>query len=107
SFSSESQYVDIAAPGVDIPVATALDNSYAPESGTSFASPMVAAAAAWLWTVRPTLDASQVAEILRRSARDIGTPGYDVASGYGILDLTAALAAPTPLADPGEPNDDF
>ncbi len=90
---------------MDIPVATALDNSYADESGTSFSSPMVAAAAAWLWTVRPTLDASQVAEILRRSARDIGPPGYDVASGYGILDLTAALAAPTPLSDPAEPND--
>jgi hypothetical protein len=105
-FSSQSPFVDISAPGVDIPVATALDNSYAPESGTSFASPMVAAAAAWLWTVRPTLDASQVAEILRRSARDIGTPGYDVASGYGILDLSAALLAPTPLSDPGEPNDE-
>jgi hypothetical protein len=105
-FSSQSPFVDISAPGVDIPVATALDNSYAPESGTSFASPMVAAAAAWLWTVRPTLDASQVGEILRRSARDIGTPGYDVASGYGILDLSAALLAPTPLSDPGEPNDE-
>jgi hypothetical protein len=107
SFSSQSSFVDISAPGVDIPVATALDNSYAPESGTSFSSPMVAAAAAWLWTVRPTLDASQVAEILRRSARDIGTPGWDAASGYGILDLTAALAAPTPLSDPAEPNDDL
>jgi hypothetical protein len=107
SFSSQSPFVDISAPGVDIPVATALDNSYAPESGTSFSSPMVAAAAAWLWTVRPTLDASQVAEILRRSARDIGTPGYDVASGYGILDLTAALATATPISDPGEPNDDI
>jgi hypothetical protein len=106
SFSSKSPFVDISAPGVDIPVATALDNSYAPESGTSFSSPMVAAAAAWLWTVRPTLDASQVAEILRRSARDIGVPGYDVASGYGILDLTAALATATPISDPGEPNDD-
>jgi hypothetical protein len=107
SFSSQSPFVDISAPGVDIPVATALDNSYAPESGTSFSSPMVAAAAAWLWTVRPTLDASQVAEILRRSARDIGSPGYDVASGYGILDLTAALATATPISDPGEPNDDL
>ena len=105
SFSSQSQFVDIAAPGVDIPVATALDNSYAPESGTSFASPMVAAAAAWLWTVRPSLDASQVAEILRRSARDIGPVGFDIASGYGILDLAAALVAPTPLSDPAEPND--
>ena len=104
-FSTQSPFVDLAAPGVDIPVATALDNGFGVASGTSFASPMVAAAAAWLWTVRPTLDASQVAEILRRSARDVAAPGYDEGSGYGILDMTAALAAPTPLADPGEPND--
>jgi hypothetical protein len=106
SFSSRSPFVDLAAPGVDIPVATALDNSYAAESGTSFSSPIVAGAAAWLWTVRPDLDAGQVAEILRRSARDVATPGYDTATGYGILDMTAALAAPTPLRDSAEPNDD-
>lgn len=106
SFSSRSQSIDLAAPGVDIPVATALDNSWAPESGTSFSSPIVAGAAAWLWTVRPDLDASQVAEILRESARDVGAPGFDTATGYGILDLTAALVAPTPLPDSAEPNDD-
>ncbi|MCW2975366.1 MAG: peptidase in kexin sedolisin [Actinomycetia bacterium] len=106
SFSSRSPFVDLAAPGVDIPVATALDNSFAQESGTSFASPIVAGAAAWLWTVRPDLDASQVAEVLRRSARDVFTPGYDTATGYGILDLAAALTAPTPLRDSAEPNDD-
>lgn len=105
SFSTTSPFVDIAAPGVDIPVASALDNSYALESGTSFSSPMVAGAAAWLWTVRPTLDASQVAQILRESARDVGPPGYDDATGYGILDLAAALDAPTPQADSAEPND--
>ena len=104
-FSSRSQSVDIAAPGVDIPVATALDMSWAPEDGTSFSSPLVAGAAAWLWTVRPDLDASQVAEILRESARDVGPPGYDTATGYGILDMAAALAAPTPLPDSIEPND--
>ncbi|MGZ4393131.1 MAG: S8 family peptidase, partial [Gaiellaceae bacterium] len=106
SFSTQSPYVDLAAPGVDIPVATALDNGYAPESGTSFSSPIVAGAAAWLWTVRPDLDASQVAEILRESARDVGPPGFDTATGYGILDLAAALVAPTPQADSAEPNDD-
>jgi subtilase family protein len=106
SFSSQSQWVDLAAPGVDIPVATALDNSYASESGTSFASPIVAGAAAWLWTVRPDLDAGQVAQILRESARDVATPGFDTATGYGILDLAAALVAPTPQRDSAEPNDD-
>jgi serine protease len=104
-FSTESPYVDIAAPGVDIPVASALDNSYQNEDGTSFSSPMVAGAAAWLWTARPDLDASQVAEILRESARDVGTPGYDNATGYGILDVQAALTWPTPPDDTGEPND--
>jgi hypothetical protein len=105
-FSSRSDSVDLAAPGVDIEVATALDNSWAPEDGTSFSSPIVAGAAAWLWTVRPDLDADQVAQILRLSARDVATPGYDTATGYGILDMTAALAAPTPLSDTPEPNDD-
>lgn len=106
SFSSQSPYVDLAAPGVDIPVAEILPDGWAAESGTSFSSPIVAGAAAWLWTVRPDLDASQVAEILRRSARDVSTPGYDNATGYGVLDMTAALAAPTPLRDSVEPNDD-
>jgi hypothetical protein len=55
--------------------------------------------------VRPELDASQVAEILRETARDVGAPGYDNATGYGILDLAAALVAPTPQADSAEPND--
>jgi subtilisin family serine protease len=105
SFSTESSWVDIAAPGVDIPVASALDNGYQPESGTSFSAPMVAGAAAWLWTVRPDLDASQVAEILKESARDVGAPGFDQATGYGILDMTAALATPTPARDLVEPND--
>jgi hypothetical protein len=45
-------------------------------------------------------------EIMRRSARDIGSPGWDVASGYGILDIAAALAMPAPPKDPYEPNDD-
>jgi len=105
SFTTSSPFVDLAAPGVDIPVASALDNSYQSESGTSFSSPMVAGAAAWLWTVRPELDASQVAQILRDSARDVGTPGYDNFTGFGILDLAAALSAPSPQPDSAEPND--
>jgi subtilase family protein len=105
SFTTSSPFVDLAAPGVDIPVASALDNSYQSESGTSFSSPLVAGAAAWLWTVRPDLDASQVAQILRDSARDVGPPGYDDSTGYGILDLAAALNAPTPQRDSAEPND--
>ncbi len=109
-WSSRSRFVDIAAPGAQIPVATVDPatgaTGWAPEDGTSFATPLVSAAAAWIWTVRPTLDAGQVAQLLRTTATDIGAPGRDAASGYGLLNLPAALAAPTPPRDAGEPNDD-
>jgi subtilisin family serine protease len=109
SWSSRSRFVDIAAPGAQIVVATVDPvtgtTGWEPEDGTSFASPLVAGAAAWLWTVRPRLDADQVAQILRATATDIGTAGRDQASGFGLLDVPAALAAPAPVKDQTEPND--
>jgi Subtilase family len=108
-FSSTSPYMDMSAPGVWILVAEPTFNvsfGYIHASGTSFSSPMVAAAAAWVWTARPGLDNSQLFEVMRRSARDIDTPGFDVRSGYGILNIPAALSLPEPVKDPLEPNDD-
>jgi hypothetical protein len=106
-FSSRSPYVDLVAPGQDVTVATATDSSWADESGTSFATPIVAGAAAWIWTLRPELDNPQLFEVVRRAARDVGAPGRDDASGYGLLDVGAALAHPAPIRDPLEPNDEI
>ena len=106
SFSSRSRFVDLAAPGQDMMVASALDQGWASEDGTSFAAPLVSGAAAWVWTTRPGLDASQLFEVMRRSATDIGPPGRDNASGYGVLDVPAALTYQEPVSDPLEPNDD-
>ena len=105
-FSSRSPYVDLVAPGQDVAVATASDSSWQTESGTSFSTPIVSGAATWVWTLRPDLDNTQLFEVMRRSARDIGPPGHDDASGYGVLDVAAALAYPVPVRDPLEPNDD-
>ncbi len=107
SFSSRSNFVDLAAPGDDIIVASALGNDWRAASGTSFSSPMVAAAAAWVWTARPDLNAGQVAETLRRSSTDIAPAGRDAGSGFGMLNVSAALALPTPVRDTYEPNDDI
>ncbi len=107
SFSSRSPYVDLAAPGADITVASALSKSWQAASGTSFSAPLVSGAAAWVWTVRPDLDWTQVFEVVRRSARDIGKPGKDYASGFGVLDVRKALSYPAPVRDPLEPNDDL
>jgi len=109
-FSTYGPWVDLAAPGVDLTAAVSL--SHDPSgysgglSGTSFSAPLVSAAAAWIWTVRPTLTVDQLAGVLRESARDVSAPGFDPQTGHGVLDIPAALAAPPPPVDPDEPNDD-
>lgn len=108
-FSSSSPAIDLAAPGQDIPAAIpTIFNStgYAAVDGTSFSAPLVSGAAAAVWTLRPTLTNTQLFQIMRHSARDVGKRGWDADTGYGILDLPAAVARHTPAADMQEPNED-
>ena len=106
-FSSSGTAVDVAAPGEGIPFQHPTDSSYRFLTGTSFSAPIVTAAAAWLWTARPELDKTQVIELLRLSARDLAPAGFDARTGFGVIDLPAALTRPAPVADPQEPNDDI
>jgi hypothetical protein len=109
-FSSSGDWVDLSAPGTGMSAAVPLSHDPSGIStglaGTSFAAPLVSAAAAWLWTVRAELSASQVATLLRESARPVGSQRFDMKTGYGVVDLAAALALPAPPNDPREPNDD-
>jgi subtilase family protein len=110
SFSSASPAMDLAAPGQDMPVAIPTffnPTGYASEDGTSFSSPLVAGAAAAVWTMRPTLSNTQLFEVMRRSARDLGKRGWDANTGYGILNVAGALTRKPPAADPQEPNEDI
>ena len=108
-YTSGSPHVDVAAPGdlvwAAIPV-SADPAKYEQVQGTSFASPIVAAAADWVWTARPALDWTQLAEVLRASAQDMHTPGFDPFTGFGRLNIPAALAVAPVAADPQEPNED-
>ena len=109
TFSNRSPAVDLAAPGENVPVAvpTWLDPSgYTSGDGTSFSSPLVAGAAAWVWTRRPDLDVTQLFDLMRWSATDIDDPGFDEDTGWGLLNVPAALSNAAPAIDPDEPNDD-
>ncbi len=109
-FSSASPAMDLAAPGQDIEAAipTLWDPAgYDAVDGTSFSAPLVSGAAAAVWTLRPTLSNTQLFEVMRRSARDIGKAGWDQDTGYGILNVPTALTRKPPPVDPQEPNEDI
>lgn len=61
-------------------------------SGTSFAAPQIAGAAALLRQAFPNLTAVQVVDLLLHSALDAGAAGTDPIYGRGVLDITAAFA---------------
>jgi Subtilase family len=77
------------------------------QSGTSFSAPMVAGAVAWVRAARPTLTADQVKQAVRLSASDVGQPGWEPDTGFGLLSVGNALQIAPPPPDPGEPNDDI
>ena len=115
SFSNANPAVDLSAPGESIMTAVpvSLDtedgtqDGYMRLNGTSFSAPMVSGAVAWVRAARPDLSPDQAAQVVRLSARDLGRKGFDNATGFGLLDVGAALAKKPPPRDPLEPNDDI
>jgi serine protease len=102
-YSNSGGYVDVSAPGSSIlsTYPAALNGSgYAIMSGTSMASPHVAAVAALLRSADPSLSPDQVESALETSATDLGPAGRDDDYGYGRIDAAAALAAITPATPP-------
>ena len=114
AFSNSNPAVDLSAPGEAIMTAVppSLDDDgtqdgYGRLDGTSFSAPMVSAAVAWIRQARPDLSPDQAAQVVRLSARDLGRKGFDDATGFGLLDVGAALSKAPPPRDPLEPNDDM
>ena len=113
-FSSASSHVDLAAPGLDMPVAVPQHlgsgrraDPYDEYDGTSFSAPLVSGAAAAVWTLRPKLDEhaalpgdAPLGAPTSASAAGTGTPAT------GSSTLPAALTRKAPAADPQEPNED-
>ena len=105
-FANTGSWVSLAAPGENVFGAVSQDSSpaayprsplpgaqsglYGYASGTSFAAPQVAGAAALVWAANPSLTGPQVAQILKETASGAGrwTPEL----GFGVIDVAAAVA---------------
>ena len=107
--------ISVAAPGLDIlstrgrrtdtmlgiegvkytagAAAVGEDKRYYRASGTSFSAPLVSGLASLMIANDPALTNRQVMNIIKSTARDVGTPGVDQYTGYGIIDARAALSA--------------
>lgn len=66
--------------------------AYENKSGTSMATPHVAGAAAVVWSSKPGATAQQVLEALETTALDIDAPGRDNNTGWGLVQIPAAIA---------------
>jgi uncharacterized repeat protein (TIGR02543 family) len=91
-FSTYNDKVDLAAPGHNI-VTTTRDGHYTVVSGTSFASPYIAAMAAMLKSVYPEMTPADIRAKLISTAIDAGAAGYDVEYGHGIANIYQALSS--------------
>jgi subtilisin family serine protease len=107
SFSNFGKTISVTAPGVDIlstmPTypcnlstnhASTVTTTYSKLSGTSMATPIVAGAAALIWSQNPTWKPQQVREALEKSAIDLGAAGRDQQFGFGRIRPWMALGLP-------------
>ncbi|MBI4836339.1 MAG: S8 family serine peptidase [Candidatus Abawacabacteria bacterium] len=104
SFSNTGNALSLVTPGLSIVStragSTGSSNQVLPDgsksyiiaSGTSFSSPMVAAAAALVLEKNPGFSVSQVRNQLQNTATDLGSAGKDTQFGYGLLNVTSALS---------------
>lgn len=90
-FSQRGEYLDFVAPGEELPAAT-MEGELTTVAGTSFSAAYVTGVIADLLSDEPDLSRQQeelpqkLMELLKQRARDIGRPGWDPDSGWGVLE---------------------
>lgn len=89
SWSTRGDNIDVAAPGSVY--STDRSGGYLGAAGTSVAAPIVVGVAALVLSVNPSLNPQQVQDIIKRSADDLGTKGWDGSYGSGRVNASQAV----------------
>ncbi|MFE9664504.1 S8 family serine peptidase [Streptomyces sp. NPDC005955] len=100
-FSQKGDYVDLASPGVNVPMwCDETFTRYCPSRGTSQATAIASASAALIWSVHPEWTAHQVLRTLIDTAgRDWARNNPSNYLGYGLI--RPRLVLEDPDIDPG------
>lgn len=80
------------------PKSTGATKDYVTSYGTSFAAPQVSGGAALVKQMFPWFDADNIRQTLLTTATDIGQPGIDDSTGWGLLNVGAAIKGPAQFA---------
>ncbi|TCV88991.1 S8 family serine peptidase [Sulfurirhabdus autotrophica] len=92
SWSTYGPFVDVSAPGAGI-WTTTRGGGYSAVSGTSFSSPATAGTVTLMLAANPQLSPVDVENLLKTTAVDLGTAGWDQNYGYGRVNTFAAVQA--------------
>jgi len=92
SWSTYGPFVDVSAPGAGI-WTTTRGGGYSAVSGTSFSSPATAGTVTMMMAANPKLGPVDVGNLLKSTAVDLGTFGWDQYYGYGRVNTFAAVQA--------------
>ena len=93
SFSTANDSIFVSAPGdngIGDAAASWLEKKlWDTLTGTSFAAPIVTSAAIGVKQMRPYVDTDMFKEILKATSVDLDEPGYDINTGWGMVDFQA------------------
>jgi len=83
-------------PGVNVTAfggyfTAAPSGGYTNLSGTSFATPQVAALASMVWSLNPKLKNQEVYRLIEQGCKALGSGGFNEQTGYGLIDIEKTL----------------
>lgn len=90
-FSTKNSSVDVVAAGENV-ISLGATNEYVQGSGTSFATPYVAALAGMALSYDPNMTPAEFEQFLKKTSKDLGAKGYDTAYGYGLINYNAFMS---------------